>query len=608
MWSELLSAMSGHTGELIGRKDGNGPLEVLSGVPYMHKSEQQMINYICKIGHFYADLETFVSDLHDDGLYLRALRNGIDEELTGYRQSLVMLEKKVRTHQNLPLSHMCTAMDQWYTLLPAFSECVQDALSTQHRGVILLDTLKRHGTTGVRPIETAFARVSQHLRKAMVNQITTWVLYGLSSDYQGEFFVQDVSSSTGNSSVNDNGQDMASWGSFRINFDLLPECISPSLASKILFIGKATRIFSSDAHRIRRDHPYLTEQDLEMYMLEFGRVHTGDDWTSSELESIVESIRQQAAQHLWTVMTQVARLGPLLGAFKDFMLVGKGEFFLEFFHQAHAFCKLPMGPTTLTDAKAAYHQAASLLQCDDLSEFKQFELIARPERSTGSGEDTDTKDAWAELGYKATVPWPLQLIFTDEVLAKYNGLFSFLFRVNRVQYLLGEAWAKQMQKTKAMTVYDSSMATSTKILNLRANMTFLVDNLQQYLKGDVIDTQFAGLMAAIDQARDFDSICDAHHHFITTVTVQTFRTSDAVRKLLGDIFDLCESLCTLIDRGVWREVDGFGELERIDVRFQRQTAFLFRMLRTANNKDHLSQLLLRINYNHYFSNLCDNAQ
>ena len=76
----------------------------------------------------------------------------------------------------------------------------------------------------------------------------------------------------------------------------------------------------------------------------------------------------------------------------------------------------------------------------------------------------------------------LQLIFTDEVVAKYNGLFSFLFRVNRVQYALGQAWAEQMQHQKTMRKGNSKMAVATRMMNLRANMSFLVDNIQQYLK------------------------------------------------------------------------------------------------------------------------------
>jgi len=122
-------------------------------------------------------------------------------------------------------------------------------------------------------------------------------------------------------------------------------------------------------------------------------------------------------------------------------------------------------------------------------------------------------------------------------------------------------------------------------------------------QGDVIDTQFELLMQSINHARDFDAIGAAHHNYITALLVQTFRTTPSVRRLLGDIFALCESLCDLVERGIWRDTSGFAELDRVETGFQRQTAFLFKMLTSASSKDHLSQLLLRINYNQYFSQI-----
>ena len=87
----------------------------------------------------------------------------------------------------------------------------------------------------------------------------------------------------------------------------------------------------------------------------------------------------------------------------------QGEFFLEFYHQANAFCRLPITPSTVGDAQAAYLRAASLLGCDESGGFNQFQLVARPHTFGGPGEDTDTGEAWAEFGFQPNVPWPLQV-------------------------------------------------------------------------------------------------------------------------------------------------------------------------------------------------------
>lgn len=43
----------------------------------------------------------------------------------------------------------------------------------------------------------------------------------------------------------------------------------------------------------------------------------------------------------------------------------------------------------------------------------------RPPRYAPAGPDVASGDGWAEIGFAVSVPWPMQLIFTDEVIAKY---------------------------------------------------------------------------------------------------------------------------------------------------------------------------------------------
>eukprot|EP00041_Stephanoeca_diplocostata_P034548 m.1183451 g.1183451 ORF g.1183451 m.1183451 type:complete len:139 (+) comp24540_c1_seq57:626-1042(+) len=80
-------------------------------------------------------------------------------------------------------------------------------------------------------------------------------------------------------------------------------------------------------------------------------------------------------------------------------------------------------------------------------------------------------------GFSVKVPWPMQLMFNEEAIAKYNSLFSFLLRVNRLQYGLHRVWADNMRRIKRNRVADKT-STNARLLSLRARMSFLVDNLQ----------------------------------------------------------------------------------------------------------------------------------
>lgn len=48
------------------------------------------------------------------------------------------------------------------------------------------------------------------------------------------------------------------------------------------------------------------------------------------------------------------------------------------------------------------------------------------------------------LGLSYRAPWPLQLILTDEVMARYQVIFRFLLRLRLVQTRLGHVWAAQV--------------------------------------------------------------------------------------------------------------------------------------------------------------------
>lgn len=61
---------------------------------------------------------------------------------------------------------------------------------------------------------------------------------------------------------------------------------------------------------------------------------------------------------------------------------------------------------------------------------------------------SDTSDASAKTLERISLifqaPWPLQLIFTDEVMAKYQVIFRFLLKIRHVQTRLGHMWATQV--------------------------------------------------------------------------------------------------------------------------------------------------------------------
>ena len=72
------------------------------------------------------------------------------------------------------------------------------------------------------------------------------------------------------------------------------------------------------------DAAYLEQAEFDEFQRQLAIAHLGGErWDAAALETVIEKIRLRCAHHLWTVMTRVARLGPLLFGFKDYMLAAK---------------------------------------------------------------------------------------------------------------------------------------------------------------------------------------------------------------------------------------------------------------------------------------------
>lgn len=55
---------------------------------------------------------------------------------------------------------------------------------------------------------------------------------------------------------------------------------------------------------------------------------------------------------------------------------------------------------------------------------------------------------WDCISLRFQVKWPLHLLFTEEVLYKYNLIFRLLLKVRRAQCNLLEVWKRQMEDKK----------------------------------------------------------------------------------------------------------------------------------------------------------------
>lgn len=122
------------------------------------------------------------------------------------------------------------------------------------------------------------------------------------------------------------------------------------------------------------------------------------------------------------------------------------------------------------------------------------------------------------------VKWPLHLFFSPVVLDRYGELFSFLLQIRQIQYDLHLVW--HMHREKKITG-------NSVLSQLRNKMLFLIDNLQYYLQVDVLESQFCGLINAVQNSKDFECIQRSHSVFQANIMSLSFLLNSGAAAAAG---------------------------------------------------------------------------
>nr|CAD7401208.1 unnamed protein product [Timema cristinae] len=248
-----------------------------------------------------------------------------------------------------------------------------------------------------------------------------------------------------------------------------------------------------------------------------------------------------------------------------------------------------------------------------------------PTKGLRSSADDYFENGWTGLTLKYRVSWPLHLLFSESVLTNYNEMFHFLIRVKKVQIELHDVWISHMQtKTKNVSLCEPI------VWQLRMNLMFFVDNLQYYLQVDVLESQYMMMQSVINETKDFDIVQKAHSTFLANILSQSFllmnnpvserRLSDEssnpdvngmrenpVHRGLALFLSLCEKFCyrvsewsgsSPLNQEAREELNEMGQQQEYLIKLLMQ---MLSSLRSHPCGAYLSQLLLRLDFNRWFS-------
>jgi len=651
MLRDLLLALNGHTGSIFKLIDGQ--VKVVEGLPNISSWERNALNKLLKLSTRVLFIRQFIKKYHTiiinersntkgllkPGCYLRGFCKGLTNVLLPYQTKLLNVEKELLKNQNLSFLFVQQAVNDSVPLFDAINQILNEIISTKAYGCQILDVVYNATITGDENIRKAMLTILKQCHVVMYHQLSAWLLYGVLNDRHKEFFIQkkvktdeisaceDIVQSLQNPISNFNTE-----GCFALCYENLPSYISHRCANIICFIGTSLNLFINEDYSSYHKSPLLDERSFDIskwhiegllkekerdYLISLRELQHAEEFVLNDFEMLIDQIRLTVSRDLWTLCVDHAHLVSMFHTLKDFYLLGRGELYQTFIDEANDLLKNPPTKVTEHDVRQAFIRSATQVQIEVESfPFKLFSLIVDNNKQDVQNDAIqpfpkyeNVDNGWSRLGLTFKVQWPLQTLFKDTDLEKYNQLFKFLLRVRRTQSQLQQAWMGQMNRCR-----NNSNEELSQLMRLqwtcRRQMQYFVDNLQYYLLADVIESQFQLLTNSVKMSdakdRDFEVVCVAHENFLNNLLSQCFILSSKVCSCLVEILDVCQKFCEVIHTSsvLISRHDVITQLTELHDEYSDRVDIFFKLMTgisTNQCNPHITLLTLRLDYNRYFS-------
>lgn len=351
---------------------------------------------------------------------------------------------------------------EWLWELTGFMIRERDGQATCHAAA-LLNHLRAELQTGYPDIEETALSLTQVAESAWLRQLSAWIFYGrLPTAGRYDFFVEK----------NDDDEQ-----GYVVNTSLVPSFVTPAAASSILFVGVSLdRLRSrraSDWAGMRIDN--LSQEIQQLKTLSF-------PLKSVALARAVTSIRMTLSRTTLKKLLPISRVFELLQLFRDFFLLGRGEFAMALTQQADekvrskwkrtdglAYEKRDGAHTVIVkegevSATLARTMAfVGTMQGEHAEEDEGLELardllqlrISKSKTSPAAKSSSDTGnhvcDSLVQTPFRnllfsvpavltMNIPEPLDLFLSESDLQVYTVINSYLLSIRRAHLRMTDLW------------------------------------------------------------------------------------------------------------------------------------------------------------------------
>eukprot|EP00547_Thalassionema_nitzschioides_P000280 CAMPEP_0194215716 /NCGR_PEP_ID=MMETSP0156-20130528/17725_1 /TAXON_ID=33649 /ORGANISM="Thalassionema nitzschioides, Strain L26-B" /LENGTH=758 /DNA_ID=CAMNT_0038944313 /DNA_START=45 /DNA_END=2318 /DNA_ORIENTATION=+ len=262
---------------------------------------------------------------------------------------------------------------------------------------------------------------------------------------------------------------------------------------------------------------------------------------TSKLAKTLEVAEEQINSYIVEALRERHNLMDHLHGLKQFLLLGQGDFIsalLESLYPEleweggtglHAYSLMGFVDSALKSTNASQLPSWVLerLSVKMLSKEQQDSMLQFRFSLQAEGDD----NAWDTFALDYSVPAPLTAIVHDSAMDHYHQVFSFLWALKRVEFLLNLTWRQSTDLNHAIITfaqyhainmashqpYAQAITLLRHISMARQSMMHFIINLKSYLFFEVLEGAWKTLSSRIEQGESLDELIQAHDEYLNEI-------------------------------------------------------------------------------------------
>mmetsp|Transcript_4030 Transcript_4030/g.4652 ORF Transcript_4030/g.4652 Transcript_4030/m.4652 type:complete len:412 (-) Transcript_4030:165-1400(-) len=314
----------------------------------------------------------------------------------------------------------------------------------------------------------------------------------------------------------------------------------------------------------------ISEEDGFCYKPAYNDVET--NMRAVKLLEAVDSVAKTTNARLCKLLLKDFSLLSHCRALKQYLMLGQGDTIQCLMDLLKKYLPKPASQIyrhhlnqqleTAVRASNAQYEAEGILERLD---------VCIMEASPGdSGWDVFT------LNYHLTPP--LNSVVTSSSMEKYLEIFTFLWKLKRVEYSLAETWKQHMIAEHSVRRLKTLRAILQKAHLVRNEMIHFASNLHNYMMFEVLETSWEQLVSNIEGADDLDEIVKAHSDYLESITQKSLlgvhkngASQGLLKEMLYSLFDIIIKFCSVQERLYTKILEHVHKLGKMQRKIQERT-------------------------------------